>query len=557
MKKRDLIGTLQMQLKAAQHKIDGYESGKRYQMIEESHRKSRRHYQRIIEQKNARIRELEHTLEKVWKWVEEICEDQEKEHQKVVKELMRQLSEAIERHQAEARKYDEEHAINAALRQKKYALETELEDEREKNRKLIAQIRRDYENSSKPSSLSPNHKKITNNRQKTGKRPGGQPGHQGHRRAKQEATEVKYLEAAPEIVNDPDFKKTDKIISKQLVNIKLVLEVTEFRAHIYRNSKTGETYHAPFPKNVVDDVNYGGSVKAFLYLLNNDCDTSIDKSRKFLSELTNGKLNISKGMISRLGHEFARKTEEERKETFKDMLLTPVMHTDCTNARYNGKSAYVFICADPEGNALYFAWEHKGLEGVKGTVTEDYQGTLVHDHELTFFNFGSEHQECLAHVLRYLKDSMENESDRTWNREMHALVTEMIHYRNETALHAEPDLSQISEFETRYDEILKKATDEYEYVLPSKYYREGYNLYRRMEKFKKAHLRFLYDYTIPTTNNAAERYLRNYKRKQKQAISFRSFASIEDLCDGKSVLIKIRNNDGANVFQEVAQRFDS
>lgn len=293
------------------------------------------------------------------------------------------------------------------------------------------------------------------------------------------------------------------------------------------------------------------------HLLNNDCDTSIDKSRKFLSELTNGKLNISKGMISRLGHEFTRKTEEERKETFKDMLLTPVMHTDCTNARYNGKSAYVFICADPEGNALYFARERKGLEGVKGTVTEDYQGTLVHDHELTFFNFGSEHQECLAHVLRYLKDSMENEPDRTWNREMHALVTEMIHYRNETALHAEPDPVQISAFEARYDEILKKATDEYEYVLPSKYYRDGYNLYRRMEKFKRAHLRFLYDHTIPTTNNAAERHLRNYKRKQKQAISFRSFASIEDLCNGKSVLIKIRNNDGANVFQEVAQRFDS
>jgi hypothetical protein len=65
------------------------------------------------------------------------------------------------------------------------------------------------------------------------------------------------------------------------------------------------------------------------------------------------------------------------------------------------------------------------------------------------------------------------------------------------------------------------------------------------------------DFTIPTTNNATERYLRNYKRKQKQAISFRSFASIEDLCDGKSMLIKIRKIDGANVFQEVARRFDS
>ena len=113
-----------MQLKAAQQKNKDFESGKRYQMIEESHRKSRRHDQRIIAQKNARIRELEHTLEKVWKWVEEICEDQEKEHQKVVKDLMRQLSEAIERYQAEARKCDEEHAISSALRQKNYALQT-------------------------------------------------------------------------------------------------------------------------------------------------------------------------------------------------------------------------------------------------------------------------------------------------------------------------------------------------------------------------------------------------------------------------------------------------
>ena len=40
--------------------------------------------------------------------------------------------------------------------------------------------------------------------------------------------------------------------------------------------------------------------RAFLFLLNNDCCTSIDKSRKFLSDLTDGKLNISKGMISRL-----------------------------------------------------------------------------------------------------------------------------------------------------------------------------------------------------------------------------------------------------------------
>ena len=63
--------------------------------------------------------------------------------------------------------------------------------------------------------------------------------------------------------------------------------------------------HAAFPAGVVDDVNYGGSIRAFLFLLNNDCCTSLDKSLRFLSDLTDGKLKLSKGMASKLGREFA------------------------------------------------------------------------------------------------------------------------------------------------------------------------------------------------------------------------------------------------------------
>lgn len=105
----------------------------------------------------------------------------------------------------------------------------------------------------------------------------------------------------------------------------------------------------------------------------------------------------------------------------------------------NGKSANVFICATPDGQALYFAREKKGHEGVKGTVVEEYQGTLIHDHERTFFSYGSDHQECLAHILRYLKDSMNNESERTWNKKMYSQIRKMIHYRNN--LPPETDIS--------------------------------------------------------------------------------------------------------------------
>ena len=71
------------------------------------------------------------------------------------------------------------------------------------------------------------------------------------------------------------------------------------------------------------------------------------------------------------------------------------------------------VCIDFNDFRSKITRAKKGHEGVKGTVAEDYQGILVHDHDITFYNYGTDHRECLAHVLRYLKDSMDNEPDRT------------------------------------------------------------------------------------------------------------------------------------------------
>ena len=232
------------------------------------------------------------------------------------------------------------------------------------------------------------------------------------------------------------------------------------------------------------------------------------------------------------------------------------MHTDCTNARVNGESAYVYVCATPdEQKVLYFAREKKGHEGVKGTVTEDFQGILVHDHEITFYKYGNAHQECLAHVQRYLKDSMENEPSLTWHRKMRELIREMVHYRNEHADDAHLDPKIVSNFEGKYQEILEKAGEEYIFHEPSPYYRDGYNLYRRMQEYKTQHLLFLHDMRVPTTNNTAERCLRDYKRKQTFAMTFRSFESIEELCQSKGVLLGVRKNN-PNLYTAVKEIFN-
>ena len=106
----------------------------------------------------------------------------------------------------------------------------------------------------------------------------------------------------------------------------------------------------------------------------------------------------------------------------------------------------------------------------------------------------------------------------------------------------------------RYRKILETARKEYENV-GNDYYRDGYNLFLRIEKYMQNHLLFLHDLRVPATNNEAERLLRNYKRKQAQAVTFRSFESIDYLCQCMSMLVLMRFEDPANIYDRVSRIF--
>jgi hypothetical protein len=205
------------------------------------------------------------------------------------------------------------------------------------------------------------------------------------------------------------------------------------------------------------------------------------------------------------------------------------------------------VCATPD-KALFFAKEHKGHEGIKGTPVETYQNTLVHDHDKTFYNYGDRHQECNDHPLRYLQGNIENEPKLEWSLQMRDLIREMIHFRkhldpedkrnpNEIA----PDI--VKSFELRYDEILEVARKEYEYEPPSKYNKDGFNLYKRLAEYKNNHLMFLYDRQVPYTNSRSERLLRKLKRKAHQVMAFRSFAGFSYLCDCLGVIETLKSEE--------------
>ena len=549
----EYVSNLQYQVRHLSERVKAFESGEKYVRMRAEHKDH-------IAVKDREIRKIKLelaaansqvvTVRKSWL---QVIDDLEKERDKELQAKDREI-ETLKKRLLETEIKLE--STRETLRDKSrelYQALTDLEEERGKNQKLMAQISRDYENSSIPSSMKPNHKKISNNREKTDRKPGAQPGHKGHRRKRLTPTNTIHIPAPPEYADSPDYRETGKTITKQLINIRMSVIVDEYSTPEYRHIKTGRRVHASFPDNVVNDVNYGGSVKAFAFLLNSRYCVSTDKTRELLSELTGGELEISNGMINGLCKVFSEKTQAERKAMFNDLLLSPVMNVDFTTTRVNGSSAQALVCATLY-RVMFFARERKGHEGVKASPIEDYQGIMVHDHDRTFYSYGGAHQECLSHPLRYLKDSMVNEPGLAWNKLMRELLQEIIHYRNGLGPEAVPDPEIIKGYEDRYQEILRLAREEYEYEPPSKYYVDGY-LYKRLGNYKDNHLLCLYDLRVPTSNNLSERLLRVFKRKQKQSMTFRSHDNLSYFYDCLGVIETSRLLN-KNLFRSASEVFD-
>ncbi len=404
--------------------------------------------------------------------------------------------------------------------------------------KLKAQAGKDSTNSSVPSSRLPNHKTPPNNREKTGRKPGGQKGHAGHGRKKLEPTVTYRLPAPDDVAGSPDYYKTGRTIVKQLVRISLNLEVIQYEADEYRNHKTRRKTHAAFPEGLDNEVEYDASVCALIALLHSHGNMSYDKISEILSGLTDGKLTPSKGMMADLEKKFSAKSVRERQQIFSRMLAYPYMHIDGTTVRVSGKNGQVLIETSPGGTLLYHTGV-KGIEAVKGTPAEEYDGTMIHDGESTFFNYGKGHQGCLAHELRYLKGCMDNEPHLTWASLMREYLQGLIRYVKEAKDQGRTELTpcEIRSFEEQYEAFLELAEKEYADHPPNrKYYIEGYNTMKRLKKHKEHYLHFLYDISIPNQNNPAELVARKEKMHSKQSGGYRSELYSQYHCDVLSVM---------------------
>jgi hypothetical protein len=549
---------LQYRCQHAEKRVEELESGEAFQKSEKAKAILRKYYDRKVRKLSSTVSRLERQLVQNREMWLEVFLDVQDEYEKRLDSLRKEIG-RLERELAAERNKGEE--LRKKLKQKTREVTEERErtnDEKEKNQKLTSQINQNFGNSSIPSSQDRFRGKVANNREKTGRPEGGQPGHEGHRRKKHVATEEPvYIPAPPEITGNPEYYRQsgpNSIVRKQVVGIRFQVYVKEYYADVYRNRRTGARYHAPFPPGAQLEVNYDDSIKALVFLLKNHLNVSEEKIGEFILEITDGEVSVSRGMINGINSEFSGKTEGERKDIFASLSSSPVMYTDMTGARMNGKLKNVVVCSNKK-DVFYAFRDAKGDMGFKGTPVEYFLNVLVHDHDKTSYHYGGAHQECNAHHTRYLKGAEENEPELQWHGKMRQLLLEMntCREKKEGRMLSE---EEIRDFSDRYDEILDLADKEYEDNPPSKYYRKGYNLSLELREYKDAVLLFLGHPDVDFTNNEAERTARKVKRHLAVSGTFRGKSNIggESYCEAMTVLQTDRNR-GEPVWEKVRGYF--
>lgn len=553
------LSALRLRNRALSRRVRELESGGAYAELRARMSSLQREYEAKIKGLKRELGSARRSNSKMAKCWFEMFEQVERERDEAVGHATESVRRMEGRALTAERRVDE--LMDAATADRRRIREpgAEVAELKGMNARLAAQVNRDFENSSLPSSAQgPARKRIPNTREATGRRPGAQPGHPHHPRRRPQPTRTVVLDDPPEFEADPDLYRTEASVSKVVVSARVSVDAVECVAAVWRRRSNGARLHAPLPSGAKDEVTYDGSVKALALMLTTECCASAGKARRFLREASGGALDLSDGMVKGLVREFSAKSGPERDAAVAALMSAPVMHADFTCANVGGDGRQVLVLANG-GARMMLARESKGHKGVEGSPLADYVGCVEHDHDTTFYSYGTSHQECMQHNIRYLVGSVQNEPHLTWNGRMLALVREMIHWRNSIDPEAPPGADEVAEaaagFKRRYDGILRLAEHEYAESPPTEYYRDGHNLSLRLRDYRESELRFLRDMRVSPDNSLCERLARVFKRKQRQAIVFRSFESLGHVCDSIAAVSNMRLG-GRDVFAESTAIFD-
>jgi len=282
-------------------------------------------------------------------------------------------------------------------------------------RALKAQLAKDSTNSSKPPSSDPPGVERPK-APPSGRKPGGQPGHKGHRRELIPVEEVdERHDLKPERCGGCQgaLRGEDaEPVRRQVVELPAMKAlVTEYRLHALCCRRCGTTTRAELPKDV-PRLGFGARLCAMVALLSGKCRLSKRTTQALLKDGFG--VDVGLGSISNIEREMSRSIAPSVEVARAYVRGSPVVHPDETSWRESRRTAWLWTAATPAVTVFRINRSRSG-DVARELLGPSFDGVAVSDR-FTGYNWlpVERRQLCWAHLRRDFKEMVDRDDKGSW-----------------------------------------------------------------------------------------------------------------------------------------------
>jgi len=416
---------------------------------------------------------------------------------------------------------------------------------------LETRLAKNSSNSSKPPSSDGIKKPKTKSlREKSGKKPGAQDGRTGKGLSQIINPDLIVIHSPVSCSEcGSDLNQIEGVCAEKRQVFEIPqpkIEVTEHQAVEKQCPCCKGINRSLFPENVKGPVQYGERVQALAAYFAHQHFIPVDRLCQIFEDVFC--VSISPGTCSNIDTKLFQQLQSFETSLKAYLLAARVLHFDETGMRCEKKLRWVHVTSSQLAT-LYTIHAKRGQEAMdEAEILPQFQGIGVHDHWFPYFTYEQiTHGLCNVHHLRELTFIHEQEKE-VWAQRMKGLL---VLAKNEVEKYLEQGkLPQevLLQIEETYSQILAEGF-EYHSLLPllpkkgkrgKQKQRDGKNLLDRLKGKRSCVLLFMYDFSVPFTNNQGEQDIRMVKLKQKISGCFRTIKGGQIFCRIRSYISTAR-----------------
>ena len=384
-------------------------------------------------------------------------------------------------------------------------------------------------------------KKNQSLREKTDRKVGGQPGHEGTTlECSNDVDEV--IKHSPAFCNGcgHDLSTTAEIFvgSRQIIDLPPIMLKRIEHQVFKKQCNCGHMMESSFPSYVANPVQYGPNVEALVGYLHTRQYLPYGRMQEFLKDVMG--LSVSTGGINNILQRLAKKVMPFYDKIKERIEQATCIGTDETGQNINGKKYWMWTWQNDKLTYILSS-DSRGFKTIEEAFEKGLpNAALVHDRWACHFQMDAKaHQICIAHLLRdlnYINDLYDKKC--SWTGNLKTLLQQAIQLKKE--LGANDYYCPNEERQILFDKLEQSL----HYPIHEDYPKSK-SLQKKLLAKQDCVLYFLLQPNVPPDNNGSERAIRNIKVKQKISGHFKStaganiFAVLRSLID---TILKSKQN---------------